>query len=117
MLRACSPPSIGIVVFTVVLGFGYPALMTGVAQLAMSAPGEREPDRARRDRSSAPSLAAQDFSFAGYFHERPSATSPAYNPELHDLLQPRPDESRRSRSSSRQNAEAILKLEGPYNPG
>ncbi len=36
MLRALLASVVAIVVFTVVLGFGYPALMTGVAQVTMS---------------------------------------------------------------------------------
>ncbi len=62
-------------------------------------------------------LAAQSFTFPGYFHERPSATSPAYNPALHDASRTSARRTRRSRSSCKQNAAAILKLEGPYNPG
>ena len=41
--------------------------------------GEREPDHARTARSSARSLAGQEFTSPRYFHGRPSATSPAYN--------------------------------------
>ena len=37
-------------------------------------------------------LAAQAFTSPRYFHERPSATSPAYNAAGDDVLEPRPDE-------------------------
>ena len=54
-------------------------------------------------------LAAQEFTRPQYFHERPSATAPAYNAGATTFAQPRPDEpgprqerpgSRRRRSSS-----------------
>ena len=90
--------------------------MTGVAQVAIShqANGSLV---SRGGKVIGSSLAAQSFSFAGYFHERPSATSPAYNAGVHDLLEPRPDEPGARASSSSRTPTAILKLEGPYNPG
>ena len=39
-------------------------------------------------------LAAQEFKSPRYFHERPSATSPAYNAGAHHLREPRPDQLR-----------------------
>ena len=115
MLRALLASVVAIVCFTVVLGFGYPAVMTGIAELTMSHQANGSLVR-RGGEVVGSSLAAQSFSFPGYFHERPSATSPAYdagfttfsnlgptNPALAKLVQ--------------QNAAAIFKLEGPYNPG
>ena len=52
--------------------------MTGFAQVAFTSAGERQPDQARRPRRRL-ELAAQEFKKPQYFHERPSATTPAYN--------------------------------------
>ncbi len=78
MLRALVASVVAIVVLTVVLGFGYPGADDRLR------PG-RVPDQAngslieRDGKVVGSSLAAQEFSSPGYFHERPSATSPAYN--------------------------------------
>ena len=61
-------------------------------------------------------LAAQEFKWPRYFHERPSATAPAYNAGATDLREPRADQPR-SRQERAGGGAAILKLEGPYNPG
>jgi K+-transporting ATPase ATPase C chain len=61
-------------------------------------------------------LAAQAFTSAKYFHPRPSATSPAYNAgatTFANLGPTNPDLAKNVKA----NAEAILKLERPYNPG
>jgi K+-transporting ATPase ATPase C chain len=115
MLRALLASVLGIVMFTVVLGFGYPALMTGVAQLTMS----HQANGSLVERGSkvvGSSLAAQDFSFPGYFHERPSATSPAYNPGFTTFSNLGPTNPALAKLV-RTNAKAVLKLERPYNPG
>ncbi len=115
MLRALFASVVAIVVSTVVLGFAYPALMTGVAQLTMShqANGSLV---SRGGKVVGSSLAAQSFSFPGYFHERPSATSPAYNPGFTTFSNLGPTNPALAQLVQ-QNAKAILKLEGPYNPG
>ena len=115
MLRALFASVVAIVVFTVFLGFGYPALMTGVAQLTMShqANGSLV---SRGGTVIGSSLAAQSFSFPGYFHERPSATAPPYNPGLTTFSNLGPTNPALAKLV-KQNAAAILKLEGPYNPG
>jgi K+-transporting ATPase ATPase C chain len=115
MLRALFASVVAIVVSTVVLGFAYPALMTGVAQLTMShqANGSLV---SRGGKVIGSSLAAQSFSFPGYFHERPSATSPPYNPGFTTFSNLGPTNPALAQLVQ-QNAKAILKLEGPYNPG
>lgn len=115
MLRALFASVVAIVVFTVFLGFGYPALMTGVAQLTMShqANGSLV---SRGGKVIGSSLAAQSFSFPGYFHERPSATAPPYNPSFTTFSNLGPTNPALAKLVT-QNAAAILKLEGPYNPG
>jgi potassium-transporting ATPase KdpC subunit len=115
MLRALFASVVAIVVATVVLGFAYPALMTGVAQLTMSHQANGSLVR-RGGKVVGSSLAAQSFSFPGYFHERPSATSPAYNPGFTTFSNLGPTNPALAQLV-RQNAAAILKLERPYNPG
>jgi potassium-transporting ATPase KdpC subunit len=115
MLRPLFASVVAIVVFTIVLGFGYPALMTGVAQLTMShqANGSLV---SRGGKVIGSSLAAQSFSFPGYFHERPSATSPPYNPSFTTFSNLGPTNPALAKLVKR-NAAAILKLERPYNSG
>ncbi len=114
-MRALFASVMGIVVFTVVLGFGYPALMTGVAQLTMS--HQANGSLIERDGTIVgSSLAAQGFTSSKYFHERPSATSPPYNPSFTTFSNLGPTNPALAKLV-KQNADAILKLEGPYNPG
>jgi potassium-transporting ATPase KdpC subunit len=103
------------VVFTLALGFVYPAVMTGFAQVAFK-------DKAngslitRNGKVVGSKLAAQEFKSSKYFHERPSATSPAYNAgatTFANLGPTNPDLAKNVKAA----AAAILKLEGPYNPG
>jgi len=114
-MRALLASLVAVVVFTVVLGFGYPVLMTGVAQLTMS----HQADGSLIERNGAivgSSLAAQGFTSSRYFHERPSATTPPYNPAFTTFSNLGPTNPALAKLV-RQNADAILKLEGPYNPG
>ena len=115
MLRALFASVVAIVVSTVVLGFAYPALMTGVAQLTMSHQANGSLVE-RGGKVVGSSLAAQSFSFPGYFHERPSATAPAYNPAFTTFSNLGPTNPALAQLV-KQNAAAILKLEGPYNTG
>ena len=115
MLRALFASVVAIVVLTAVFGLGYPALMTGFAQLAMSHQANGSLIRAD-GRLVGSSLAAQSFTWPKYFHERPSATSPAYNPAFTTYSNLGPTNPALA-TLVKQNAAAILKLEGPYNPG
>jgi potassium-transporting ATPase KdpC subunit len=115
MLRALLASLAAIVVLTVVLGFGYPALMTGVAQVTMS----HQANGSLIERNGTivgSSLAAQGFTAARYFHERPSATTPPYNPSFTTFSNLGPTNPALAKLV-KQDANAILKLEGPYNPG
>jgi potassium-transporting ATPase KdpC subunit len=114
-MRALLASLVAIVVLTVVLGFGYPALMTGIAQVTMS----HQADGSLLERNGTivgSSLAAQGFTSPRYFHERPSATTPPYNPAFTTFSNLGPTNPALAKLV-KQNAEAILKLEGPYNPG
>jgi len=115
MLRALLASVLAIVVFTVVLGFGYPALMTGVAQVTMSHQANGSLIE-RNGHVVGSSLAAQSFTSPRYFHERPSATTPPYNAGFTTFSNLGPTNPALAKLV-KQNANAILKLEGPYNPG
>jgi len=115
MLRAALASAVMIVVSTVALGFAYPALMTGVGALAF--PHQTAGSLIDRNgKVVGSSLAAQAFTSPRYFHERPSATSPAYNAAGTTFSNLGPT-SAALRELVASNARAILSLEGPYNPG
>jgi len=106
---------VAIVALTVVLGFAYPAVMTGVAQVTMS--HQADGSLIKRDGAIVgSSLAAQGFTSPRYFHERPSATTPPYNPSFTTFSNLGPTNPALAKLI-KQNADAILKLEGPYNSG
>ena len=115
MLRDLRGAVVAVVLATAVFGFAYPAVMTGFAQVAF----EHKADGSlitRNGKVVGSSLAAQEFKDPRYFHERPSATSPAYNAgatTFANLGPTNPDLAKNVKSA----AAAILKLEAPYNPG
>jgi potassium-transporting ATPase KdpC subunit len=115
ILRDLKSAVVAVVVLTVVFGFGYPALMTGFAQATFSnkANGSLITSRGKVVGSK---LAAQAFTSAKYFHERPSATSPAYNAAGTTFSNLGPTDPALA-TLVHQQIQAILKLEGPYNPG
>jgi K+-transporting ATPase ATPase C chain len=106
---------IAIVVITVFFGFVYPLVMTGFSQVAFA--HQANGSLIKKNGTVVGSkLAAQAFTGTQYFHERPSATSPAYNAggtTFANLGPTNPDLAKNVKSA----ADAILKLEGPYNPG
>jgi K+-transporting ATPase ATPase C chain len=114
-MRAVASSLAAVVVFTAVLGFGYPALMTGFAALAFN--DKSKGSLIERDGTVVGSrLAAQEFKSPRYFHSRPSATSPAYNAgatTFANLGPTNPDLAKNVRTAAR----AIMALERPYNPG
>jgi K+-transporting ATPase ATPase C chain len=115
MLRDLKSAVIALVILTVVFGLALPALFTGFAQVAFKSQANGSLIT-RNGQVVGSKLAAQSFAKPQYFHERPSATTPAYNagattfanlgPTNPDLLK-----------NVRAQANAILKLESPYNPG
>jgi len=104
-----------VVLATAVLGLVYPALMVGIGQLGFSnqANGSLITYQGRVVGSK---LAAQAFTSSAYFHPRPSATDPAYNADGTTFANLGPN-SKQLAASVDANLKAVLKLEGPYNPG
>jgi K+-transporting ATPase ATPase C chain len=102
-------------VLTAVLGLGYPALMTGFAQVAFN--DKANGSLIERDGKVVGSrLAAQSFEQPQYFHPRPTATDPAYNAAgttFANLGPTNPDLTK----TLRERVRAILALERPYDPG
>jgi K+-transporting ATPase ATPase C chain len=115
MLRALFASVVAIVLSTLVLGFAYPALMTGIAQVTMSHQANGSLI-VRNGTVVGSSLAAQAFTSTKYFHERPSATTPPWNPSFTTFSNLGPTNPALTKLV-KQNADAILKLEGPYNSG
>jgi K+-transporting ATPase ATPase C chain len=112
-MRNALSSALAIVVLTAVFGFAYPLVMTGFAQVAFK--GQAEGSLVSVNGKVVGSrLAAQAFTSPRYFHERPSAVS--YNAAGTSFanLGPRNPELAKSVAAA---AQAILKLEGPYNPG
>jgi K+-transporting ATPase ATPase C chain len=114
-MRTLVASIVAVVLFTVVLGFGYPALMTGFAQVAFES--KADGSLIERDGKTVGSrLAGQEFESDKYFHSRPSATAPPYNAgatTFANLGPTNPELAKNVKAA----AEGILKLEGPYNPG
>ena len=114
-MRDLRSSAIAVIALTLVLGLALPALFTGFAQLAFSS--QANGSLITRDGKVVGSrLAGQAFTSARYFHERPSATTPAYNAggtTFANVGPTNPDLAK----EVRQNANAILKLERPYSPG
>ncbi|MFB7881892.1 potassium-transporting ATPase subunit KdpC [Brevundimonas diminuta] len=79
MLNHIRPAVVMIVLFTGVLGVGYPLAVTGVAQAAFpdQANGSLVRDKAGRVVGSA--LVGQTFAAPGYLHPRPSAAGEGYD--------------------------------------
>ncbi len=104
-----------VVVLTAFFGFVYPLVMTGFASVAF--PSQAGGSLIHRDGKIVGSrLAAQSFTWPRYFHERPSGTAPAYNAGATTFLNLGPTSPDLAKLVAG-NAQAILKLERPYNPG
>jgi potassium-transporting ATPase KdpC subunit len=115
MLRDLRSSVIAGIVLTAIFGLGIPALFTGFAQVAFrhQANGSLITVNGTIVGSS---LAAQSFTKPQYFHERPSGTTPAYNAAGTTFANLGPTNPALAKAVGQQAA-AILKLEGPYNPG
>jgi potassium-transporting ATPase KdpC subunit len=115
VIRTAGRSVLAVVVLTVSLGLVYPLVFTGLAQVVV-------PDRAngslieRDGKVVGSKLAAQAFTKPEYFHPRPTGTDPEYNAAgttFANLGPTNPDLA----SAVKERADAILKLELPYNPG
>jgi potassium-transporting ATPase KdpC subunit len=114
-MRSVASSVIAIVVITAVFGFAYPLVMTGFGQVAFKS--QSNGSLITVDGKVVGSkLAAQGFSGPRYFHERPSATAPAYNAGGTTFANLGPTNQTLAKNV-RSAVAAILKLEGPYNPG
>ena len=114
-MRSLVRSLIVIVLATVVFGFVYPLVITGFAQVAFK--NKANGSLITRNGVVVGSkLAAQNFTAAKYFHERPSATAPAYNAGATTFANLGPTSPELAKNVAAAAA-AILKLEGPYNPG
>ena len=112
-MRNVISSAIAIVVITAVFGFGYPALVTAFGQAAFSR--QANGSLIRVDGKVVGSkLAAQEFKGRRYFHERPSAV--AYNAAGTSFANLGPTSAQLAKNV-KTAANAILALEGPYNPG
>jgi potassium-transporting ATPase KdpC subunit len=98
---------------TVFFGFAYPGLMTGFAQLAF--PNKADGSLVEVNGQVVGShLAAQAFTQPQYFHPRPSAVDyNAAGTSFANLGPTNPDLA----SAVDERIQAILELEGSYNPG
>ncbi|HZS24071.1 MAG TPA: potassium-transporting ATPase subunit KdpC [Gaiellaceae bacterium] len=115
MLRDLRASVVAGVVLTLAFGLAVPAAFTGFAQVAFrhEANGSLVTVNGTVVGSS---LAAQSFTKPKYFHERPSATSPAYNAAGTTFSNLGPTNPALAKLVAQQAA-AVLKLERPYNPG
>jgi len=115
LLRDLRTAAIATVLLTIVFGLAYPGLMTGIGQLVF--PHQANGSLIKiKGKVVGSALAAQSFTSAKYFHERPSATSPAYNAAGTTFSNLGPTDPALATEVHTQ-IEAILKEEGPYNPG
>ena len=112
-MRNVVSSALAIVLLTVVFGFAYPLVMTGFAQVAFK--GQANASLiSYHGKVVGSKLAAQEFTSAKYFHERPSGVSyNAAGTSFANLGPRNPDLAKNVAAA----AQAILKLEGPYNPG
>lgn len=114
-MRTLLRSAAAVVALTAVLGLAYPALMVGFASVTF--PGQSRGSLVHVDgRIVGSRLAAQSFTWPRYFHERPSATTPPYNPGATTFANLGPT-SPALAALVRERARAILELERPYNPG
>jgi K+-transporting ATPase ATPase C chain len=100
--------SLAVLVFTVLLGLAYPLVMTGIAQVAFphKANGSLVGDRS--------TLLGQAWKGDKYFQPRPSATD--YSASVTYFGNHGPNQTS-TRDLTRQNLDAYIKREAPYDPG
>ncbi len=114
MRRDITASLLAIVVFTLMLGFAYPLLTTGVAQVLW--PGKADGSRVEVDGEVVGSrLIGQDFrGRPRYFQSRPSATEYSGNVTFFNNLGPN---NRELSDLFAENLAGYLERERPFNPG
>jgi len=113
MLRDLKSSLIAVVAMTVVFGFAYPAVMTGFGQVAFRGKADGSLVKVN-GRVVGSKLSAQGFSSPRYFHPRPSAVG--YNGDGTSFANLGPTNPELAKAIAKQ-AQSILRLERPYNPG
>jgi K+-transporting ATPase ATPase C chain len=117
MTRVLRPLGTGlatVLLMTAVLGLLYPLAMTGVLQGLF--PDEADGSLVTLDGAVVGTdLAGQEFTSPLYFHSRPSATAPAYDPSATTFANLGPN-TVALQDAVRANIDAALALERPYNP-
>lgn len=104
-----------ILVLTALLGILYPLFMTGAAQVLF--PNTADGSLVELDGEVVGSeLVGQEFTSPAYFHSRPSATTPAYNPSGTTFANLGPNTLALQEAVDGYIADALA-LEGPHNPG
>jgi K+-transporting ATPase ATPase C chain len=104
-----------IVILTLLLGILYPLAMTGAAQALF--PDKADGSLVKVDGQVVGSeLAGQVFTSPAYFHSRPSATTPPYNPSATTFANLGPNTIALKDAVDGYIADALA-LEGPYTPG
>jgi K+-transporting ATPase ATPase C chain len=102
-----------VVVLALLTGLAYPLLMTGIAQLTM--PGKADGSLVRLDgKVVGSSSIGQVWEGKEWFHGRPSAIDYDASTSSGSKLGPN---SQELSDQIADRADAILKLEGPFNPG
>ena len=116
MRRDIINSALGIVVLTLLLGIGYPLVVTGVSQVAF--PGNANGQKVYAHGKLAGSkIIGQNFAGSPrYFQSRPSATTPAYNAAATTFSNLGPN-SIATEKAIAANIAAYLKLNRPYDPG
>jgi K+-transporting ATPase ATPase C chain len=104
-----------ILVMTALLGVAYPLAMTGAAQVLFPARADGSLVRLAGEVVGS-RLVGQEFTSPAYFHSRPSATTPAYNPSATTFGNLGPNTAALQRSVDREIRRALA-LERPYAPG
>jgi K+-transporting ATPase ATPase C chain len=104
-----------LVILSVITGVLYPLVMTGAAQAIFKDRADGSLVRLNGQVVGS-KLVGQGFSSPSYFHSRPSATSPAYQPLPSTFANLGPA-TRALKALVDGNIAAALKLEGPYTRG
>ncbi len=113
MRKTLLTSAIAVVVFTVVLGIGYPLVVTAVSQVAF--PSRADGSLIHRDgKVVGSSLLAQTFTGAKWFHPRPSPTG--YDPAGTAFSNNGPNQQA-TKDFLDEQARHYLAVEGPDNPG